>query len=328
MSTTLPQRCLVTGASGFIGKVLCEKLQQEGVHVKVLLRKPMAGPWDEVVTGHLEALDACSKKLFEGVDTIFYLASIAHNKAPVLHYKHFNVDVCLQFAKAALVAGVKRFVYLSSSKAVADSDKQRINEQFTRKPQDHYGKSKRQAEEGLLELEGFEHLVILRPCLVYGENLQGNLRALVRQLDKGYFPALPKSDARRSMVSVRDVASAAWRVSITPKANRQIYFVADDVDYAVSDIERSIRKALGVRQPPLAVPMTLLSLAGRSGDLFKKMLPGFPVNSESIKKLTSSALYSSEKLRHDTGWEPAENFYDALPGIVAAYRKADNPRVT
>lgn len=317
-------RCLVTGASGFVGRVLCDTLQREKVHVKVLLRKPLEGPWDEVVTGHLESFADCGKHLFENVDTIFYLASIAHHKAPASHYKHFNVDVCLAFAKAALAAGVKRFIYVSSSKAVADLPGQRIDEQVTRKPLDPYGKSKRQAEEGLLALEGFEHLVILRPCLVYGENLQGNLRALVRQLDKGVFPALPVTAARRSMVSVRDVARAAWLVSITPHCHRQVYFVADDVDYAVSDLEKAIRKALGTRQPPFAIPVTLLSLAGRTGDLFSKLLPGFPVNSETIKKLTASALYSSQKLRDDTGWKPTENFYDALPAIVEAYRRADN----
>jgi len=220
-------KALVVGASGFVGKALCKLLKAEGVPVRALIRKEQKGDWKEAVVCDIENFRQHEKKIFHDIDTVFYLASIAHNKAPEDAYQKINVDLCLDFAERALANGVKRFVYVSSTKAMAEPGDKMVDETFTAKPNDKYGLSKRHAEEGLLAMNGFDHLAIVRPSLIYGAGVQGNLYLMMSVIDKDMTPALPDTKARRSMISVNDVdvagdlKSAVVFISIFGNADQQ-----------------------------------------------------------------------------------------------------------
>jgi len=307
-------KSLVVGASGFVGKVLCKQLQAEGIHVRALIRKEQQGDWNEAVVTDLENFQQQETKIFEGIDTIYYLASIAHNKAPAAHYQKINVDLCLAFAQSAIKKGVKRFIYVSSTKAMAEPGDKIADETFTDKPKDKYGLSKRHAEEGLLalsknEAQGFEHLVIVRPCLIYGAGVQGNLYTMMNMIANDMVPALPETKARRSMISVTDVARALIAVSKNPKANRQIYILTDDQPYSVNAIERSMRQQLGKKLPRFKIPTFVFELA-----------KNIPVASLVVEKLSKSALYSSHKIESELDWHPTQVFTQVLPEMVEAYR--------
>jgi len=305
----LISKCLVVGATGFVGKVLCKQLQAEGVHVRALIRKEQKGDWNEAVIGDLDNFQQQEAKLFEGIDTIYYLASIAHNKAAESEYQRVNVDLCLAFAKSAIKNGVKRFVYVSSTKAMAEPGDKMVDESFMDKPKDKYGLSKYNTEQGLLALVGFEHLVIVRPCLVYGAGVQGNLYSMMKMIDKGLFPPLPETNAKRSMISVTDLARALIAVSRNEKANRQIYILTDDQQYSVKAIENSMRMALGKKVPGWHIPAFVFSILGK-----------LPVVSSIVNKLLGAALYSSQKIEKDTGWKPTQTLSTVLPDMVKHYR--------
>jgi len=261
------------------------------------------------VVADLENFQQQEAKIFEGIDTIYYLASIAHNKAPASEYQKINVDCCLAFAKSAIKNGVKRFIYVSSTKAMAEPGDQIADETFTAKPKDKYGLSKRQAEEGLLALSGFEHLVIVRPCLIYGAGVQGNLYTMMNMIANDMVPALPETNARRSMISVTDVARALIAVSKNPKANRQIYILTDDQPYSVNAIEKTMRQQLGKKSPRFKIPAFVFELA-----------KNIPVASLVVEKLSKSALYSSHKIERELNWHPTQVFTQVLPEMVEAYR--------
>jgi len=299
------QRCLVTGASGFVGQTLCEKLQSQGIMVRALLRHQRPGPWNEVVHCNLEDFSEKMDEIFSGIDTIFYLASIAHSKASVHEYDEFNVRLCLRFSEAAIRHGVKRFIYVSSAKAMAEPYDRLVDETFADMPSHPYGLSKRRAEEGLLAAQGFEHLVILRPCLIYGKGVRGNLSSMLNWIAKGLFPPLPDTGNKRSMVSVRDVASALIACASSSVAHRQIYLVTDGVDYSVKAIENSMRLALHKSVQRWFIPQRLIRLLSR--------LPFF---SGILHKLLGSARYSSEKLHRELAWQPTENFFQVLPEMI------------
>jgi len=303
--TCLLKRCLVTGASGFLGKVLCEQLQNNGIIVRALLRQNQAGPWSETVLCDLNDFDNYAIELFSGIDTIFYLASIAHDKAPVDMYDAFNVKLCLSFAQMALQQGVKRFIYVSSTKAMAEPNEKVVDETFFDWPKDLYGLSKRHAEEGLLSLAGFDHLVIVRPCLIYGKGVQGNLYSMLKFIDRGIFPPLPETGKKRSMVSVRDVASALRLCASTSVAHRKTYLLTDSVDYSVKVIENSMRLALHKKPLRWFIPNSVLTVMGY-----------FPFLSQTLQKLLGSARYSSEKIQRELGWYPSENLFQVLPEMV------------
>ena len=238
------KQVLVTGAGGFLGRAVCRHLQSQGVRVRALLRKTVAGPWDEVVVvADLADASLLSAGIFSGVDSVFHLAAIAHNRATEADYQRNNVDACINIAKAALAAGVTNFVYVSSSKAVAEPYGRCADETFTDYPTDGYGLSKRKCEEALLALPGFSQLVIARPPLIYGPGVRDNLAMMLRLTDKGIFPPLPALAAPRSMVAASDVARALLLLAREPRAHRNIYFVTDNQPYTMAAIARAMRLA-------------------------------------------------------------------------------------
>lgn len=316
--------CLVVGASGFVGRVLCEQLQQQGVWVRVMLRREQEGPWNEQIVGDLEnshSLKNIAAELFDGIDTIFYLASIAHSKAPAEKYFQVNVNGCLNFAELALASGVKNFVYVSSTKAMVEPLGRILHEDNEEWPVEAYGVSKRQAEEGLLALNGFEHLSIVRPCLVYGAGVQGNLHTLIKWIDRGVFPPLPDTGAMRSMVSVGDLSSALRKVAVSSLANRKIYILTDGHSYSVKGIENAMRIALGRTVPRWKIPAWFFKYGAACGDVIKKIWNGFPLNSDTLYKLLGPAQYSSQKIQTELGWQPTEDFYRVLPEIIETYNQ-------
>lgn len=286
------KRYLVTGASGFVGRVLCEHLQEKGAEVRALLRQDHPGPWNERILCDLVDFKQKSNEIFSGIDTVFYLASIAHNKSPASEYQKINVDLCLAFAECAISNGIKRFVYVSSTKAMAEPGEKIVDETFIDKPAGKYGLSKRRAEEELLALSGFEHLVIIRPCLIYGKGVQGNLLTMLKWMNKGIFPVLAQTKARRSMVSVRNVASALVLAANNPIAHRKTYLLADDKPCSLHEIENAMRNAFHNKIPFGFIPAWFLD------------------------RLFGPACYSSEKIRHELGWHPTENFFQVLPEMV------------
>jgi nucleoside-diphosphate-sugar epimerase len=264
------------------------------------------------------------ENLFTGVDTVFHLAAIAHNKQDPALYQAVNVDALQTFSAAAVKAGVSGFIYVSSTKAMAEPRDVRVDESFAEKPDEAYGLSKRQAEDVLLSLDGIQHLAIVRPCLIYGEGMQGNLDSMLKGIDKGFFPPIPETGQTRSMVSARDVCRALLLTATDTRANGQIYLLTDNVDYSVRNIYQSMRSALGLKATSLAIPAFIFDLIGKTGDVFEKLLGKFPVTSDKIDKLLGPANYSSEKIRTELGWESVDTLDDLLPAMVQAYRQAQS----
>ncbi len=204
---------LVSGASGFIGRALCLLLMERGCRVRALLRHECAGPWHEQVLCDLSN-DRVPKESCEGVDGIFHLAGIAHVRAQSreeeIMYERVNVGGVRLLLDAAAAAGVTRFVYFSSVKAAADPGEHCVDETWDLPPTDAYGRSKLSAEQLVLMRVGSGmHVSILRPTLVYGHGVKGNLRRMIDAVAAGRFPLLPDTSNRRSMVALSDLAEAA-----------------------------------------------------------------------------------------------------------------------
>jgi len=286
---------LVTGASGFIGQVLCKTLLKWGYRVIGIARKP-----SEVMTqlerdSEFQALylditkDVLPKDMLDQVDAIFHLAGLAHagkksgfpEEEEVYH--SLNVLATESLMKQAMAAKVRRFVFFSSVKAI-DAD-------------DVYGVSKREAEQQLLALaaQGATEVVILRPALVYGPNLKGNLRSMQRAIQKGYFPPPPETHNRRSLISAQDLAVAAVVVAEHPMVAGKTYVVTDGQPYSTRHIYEALCLSRGRKPASWAIPPWVFRLGFtliRRPDLYQKLL--------------GSAFYAdqSSSLTQDTAWVP------------------------
>jgi len=317
-------RYLVTGANGFVGRTLCRCIAEHGGVVRALLRHPVAGPWSDQAICEL-GRDPLPDSAFEDIDGVFHLAGIAHvaDLASISDklYRLVNVEATLELALKAQAAGVRTVVYFSSVRAAGAPGRDCVDEGWNAPPSDPYGQSKRDAEAAIWSVaaSGGMHAVILRPTLVYGVGVKGNLHKMIHAIAARRFPPLPELDNRRSMVSVGDLATAAWLAMTRTEAQGRTYIVADGVDYSTRRMYLAILAGLGRRPPHWVLPRWVLMAAARVGDRLESTLQwSMPLSSPIFSRLADSACYRSDRLRKDLNWSPSESFYDILPSILSS----------
>ncbi len=304
---------VVTGAAGFIGRRLCAALREHARVRAIVRRGPSDGPWDEAFVADLVS-DAVPARPFDGADVVFHLAAkvhaIAERSSDDDAYRRVNVDGTQKLLEAAVRSGVSRFVFASSVKAMGESD-------ADRGPRTPYGRSKRDAE-ALVRESGVRETVVLRPALVYGAEVEGNLGAMLRAVAAGRFPPPPRVANRRAMIHVDDVVRAAIASSQRSNVVDGTFVLGDGVPYSTYSIYASMRRALGLGVPHIAVPAGAWRALARAGDAM-----GFvarrraPFDSLSFEKLFGSAWYEPADMRATFGIERLSTLDDALPAMVA-----------
>ena len=312
-------KILVTGATGFIGDQLCRELQQQGSQVRTLSRSPIVGSHDHWLIDL--ATEECPAALLTNIDGIFHLAGKAHALAETsqdeAEYRNINTEGTRKLLEAAQQAGVKRFVFFSSIKAVADSPEQILDETFTMPAGTPYGLSKYAAEQLVLHGGYVPHPVVIRPCMVYGNADKGNLPRMIKAIRRDLFPPLPETNNRRSMLHVDDLVRAALLAMEKPEAAGQVYIVSDEQNYSTRQLYDLIRAALGKRPISWQIPFFVIKALARMGDIIGRICGRrFPIDSDSLHKLTASAQYSSAKITHELGFHPQYTLQQTLPEIV------------
>jgi len=281
---------LVTGSTGFIGSRLLGLLNTIKCDVRLLARSKVNNY--ETVVCNLEQ-DRISKHALESVDTVFHLAGFAHDmqdpsKVEDL-YRVINVEATVELARLAVESGVKRFVFISSVKAGGGlASGKCINESDQNEPEGVYGKSKREAELKLLKIgkESGMHVSIIRPSLVYGPEVKGNLQLMLTGIKKGWFPPLPEMGNRRSMIHVDDLVRAILLVSEDERANGEVFIATDGMPHSSREIYNAMCNVEGKPIPKWSVPKFLFNLVATIS----------PKIRYKVDKLLGDEYYSSEKL--------------------------------
>jgi UDP-glucose 4-epimerase len=266
-------RVLVTGASGFIGKKLVTALAKQGYAVRAAARDPnaiIAASEVERVTMPELATPADWSDLLEGVTHVVHLAGIAHAPGvlPDTVYTRINAEAVGELAEQAK-GGVERFVFMSSVRAQAGlAADEAITEKDVPQPTDAYGHSKLEAER-LVEQSGVPY-TILRPAVVYGRGVKGNIASLAT-IAKTPMP-LPFGglDNCRSLLALDNLVTAVIHVLAMEAAKNETFLVADAAPISVADLVGAMREGLGkpphlVKVPSGAVKRILKSF-GREAD--------------------------------------------------------------
>lgn len=294
----------LTGATGFIGRHLMSELPKRGYRIRALLRRPVQFTLkcDSAVIGDL-ARPQNLAAAFLDVHAVVHSAGIAHAMSgmPADDYRAVNTNGTIALARAAMHAGARRFVFLSSIRAqTGPSSDVILTEDLEARPTDDYGRSKLAAEQGLAELD--HDWVSLRPVLVYGPGVKGNMAALVA-LARSHYP-LPRLMAKRSLLALDNLVDAVSHVLAAPEPLRCSFIVADPEALTVSEMIGVMRSAIGRRPGLIPVPEWLL-----------KMILGATGRREWIDRLCSPLVVSSSALQR-LGWSPRVTTQAGLAALV------------
>lgn len=328
-----PKFALVTGATGFIGGRVVDALQQRGIRIRALVRNmPEAGRrWKGTVEARCVDFTRSDTLMdaITGAETVFHLAGYAHaDDEGSAHAENQHWAVTVSGTRAlldeALRAGVRRFVYFSSVKAMGEGGADCKDETEEPRPTTAYGKAKLEAERLVRQAaeEHQMHVCVLRLPLVYGPGVKGNLVRMIEAIERGRFPPLPETGNKRSMVHVDDVVQVALLAAETPDANGRTYIVTDGQTYSSRQLYELILKALGRRIPRWWIPTAVLRAGASVGDLIGRVRGRrFVFDSVALDKLLGSACYSCENIRQELAYSPTRTFENSVDEMVAAYRK-------
>jgi nucleoside-diphosphate-sugar epimerase len=318
----------VTGATGFIGTALMPALLPHCARPRILTRAKTGGiAGCEMVRGDLEDAAALAA-LVQEADVVLHLGGYAHaasKPSPVEIERHRRINLLgtQNLFRSAAVARVRRFVFVSSVKAGGEDAHECLNERNARVPADAYGRIKRETEEWLFEqgARAGAEVCVLRPALVYGSGVKGNLAAMLRAIDLGRFPPVPETHNVRSMVCVQDLVAALLAAAARPEAAGQVCIIDDGESYSTRRIYTAMAAALDKPVPSWTLPAGTVRALGRIGDLGEWLTRrSLPFNSTLAARLLDSACYRSVQAGPVLGFQPRYRLEDVLPEMVRVYR--------
>ncbi len=323
IETAPEMRCLVTGSSGFIGRKLCRKLLDDGFEVKGVVRRETAFPEFEGLRFTTISAGEIGEKTdwgdaLDGVDIVFHLAAEGGSRHDseeerMRKLKSVNVSGTSCLAHAASAMGVRRFVYLSSIKANGESTP--FDEPFTERtlpsPSTPYGVSKLETERtlwGVSEKTGLE-AVVVRPPLVYGEEVKGNFLGLLKLASSGLPLPFSRVMNLRSLIYVENLLDILVLCAIHPGAAGQTFLVHDGEDISTGELIECLAEGMGARARLVYFPSRLIEAIGR--------LSG---KAHLVDRLIGSLRVDSARIRNELGWSPPYSLRQGLANTASWYR--------
>ena len=314
---------LVTGANGFVGQSLVNNLLNNTKYKVVAgVRKIPAKKvnCEYRLINNLEDKPVLSN-VFRDIDVVIHTAARVHimddkSADPLTEFRKVNVEGTLNLARQAVEAGVKRFIFISSIKVNGEGTDlgKPYTEHSKPNPIDPYGISKYEAEQGLIKLAKTTPLevVIIRPTLIYGENVKGNFHSLMKWTYRGV--PLPIGGIKRnlrSLVSVDNLVDFIVTCIEHKDAKNEVFLISDDDDISTADLLEEIAKGLGVKNKAVNMPAgfinTAASAIGKSGV---------------AQRLSGSLQVDISKAKKLLGWHPKYSTSGSIQKTARSYKSS------
>jgi nucleoside-diphosphate-sugar epimerase len=274
-------RAYVTGATGFVGRALCADLVENGWQVSAAdMRQP---GWEAALRGS---------------DAVVHLAGVAHTRGSDALYQEVNVAATEHLAEAALRAGVRRFVFVSSVKVNGEATPadRPFRSGDAPAPEDEYGRSKWRAEQALARRSGLD-VVVIRPPLVYGPGVKANFLRLLQLVDTGLPLPFASIDNRRSFIYVGNLAALIRRCAGYARASGATLLAADGEPVSTPELVRRIAAALGRKARLVPFPAALLP-----------------------RRLSGSLAVDAREAHERLEWQPPYSMEEGLARTAARFR--------
>ncbi|WP_431243059.1 NAD-dependent epimerase/dehydratase family protein [Flavobacterium sp. P21] len=282
---------LLTGCSGFLGKTIMETLRKD---FEIIGLSRNSGQYQICLENKVPVFS-------HFFDLVIHNAGKAHSIPKTEFQKKQFYDVNFE-GTLNLLKGLEKsnlpkyFVFISSVSVYGQEAGNNINEEHPLMAKDPYGLSKIDAENLILKWCEKNNVVatILRLPLLVGKNPPGNLGAMVRAINKGYYFNIANGKARKSMVLSKDVAS----IIPTVFSIGGIYNLTDGFHPSFDELSTAISKNT---QTYFNIPLFIAKIFGRIGDILGDKAP---INSLKVSKITSDLTFDDSKARRLLKWKP------------------------
>ena len=266
---------LLTGATGFVGSQLLQQLANDSTFkLRAAVRNktvnlPVGVPACRI--GEIDAHTDWCEALFD-CKTVVHTAARAHimndsNQESLSEFRRINVEGTLNLAHQAIDARVERFIFISSIKVNGEGETNRIYRfDDPAAPEDDYGLSKWEAEQGLKTLcsKSSMELVIIRPPLIYGPGVKGNLALLCKVIDKGLPLPLGSIKNQRDMLSLNNLIDLIKTCIQHPAAAGQVFLCCDHEPVSTPQLIKMMASGRGKNVRLWPIPVSVLSLVASS----------------------------------------------------------------
>jgi nucleoside-diphosphate-sugar epimerase len=309
-------KILVTGGNGFIGKAICENLKKKNYTINIASRTDLVSNFKGLRFYKINEIDENTKwsQALDKVSCLIHCAAKTHvmkkfKKNSLISFRRVNVQGTINLAKQAAACGVKRFIFLSTIKVNGErtekSKKFKYND--IPKPEDFYGISKWEAEQGLLKISketGLE-VVIIRAPLVYGRGVKGNLKRLIKLVQSRIPLPFSLIKNQRSLVGIDNLVDMIIRCIDDNRASGNTFLVSDEKNLSTNDLLRQIASSMGLSVRLFPLPLSLLKffgfLLGRKAE---------------INRLIESLQIDNNYTKQTLNWKPTVSVEEGIRRMV------------
>lgn len=321
-------KILVTGANGFLGSHIAEKLLKKGYDVVCLVRKESNKRWLNDILSSVELrysdflYPETLKGNFEDIDMVIHAAGLVntfdwHNFYLVNFLGTKNILKSCTESKS-----VRKFIYLSSHTASGPSSTDDVkNENSVAKPASHFGKSKLLAEEEVLKYISTFNIVILRPTVVYGPR-DYNLLPLFKFAKKGVFVRFGDLNRIVNLCYIDDFVDGVLKTLDCSICSGEIYYLGGQNEYFY-EIKDALSKVMGKKTQDLVVPKFIATSITMFYEIFGRITKKtFPLNKDRVIDLVQKNWgITIEKARRDLNYNPQVMLQEGLTLTLDWYKK-------
>ncbi|MGH2418133.1 MAG: NAD-dependent epimerase/dehydratase family protein [Candidatus Limnocylindria bacterium] len=312
-------RAVVTGGAGFIGRSVVRQLRARGDSVVALVRNATRAEalrelGCELVEGDLAAMPEGSlRSALGGADALFHLAGSYRVGIPAREHaamQQANVGATRAVLDAAIAAGVRRTVHVSTANVYGDTHGRVVDETY-RRPQppeflSYYDETKYLAHLVAEErIEAGAPILIALPCMTYGPGDHSQVGATIVQAVAGRLPILNAPELGGNLVHVDDLAAGILLVHDKGRIGEQ-YVLGGEIA-TLRDVVRRAATLAGKRPPLFGTPSWMLRGVGRLGGLIGRVLPGAPNLAEMVRASDGVTYWATDaKARVELGYAPRD----------------------
>ena len=318
-------RILVTGANGFVGQGLVSALLNEGYFVHCAQRKVQNKKENRPNCEYFSIGDFTEKPKWDealtGVDSVVHLAARVHvmqetANDPLAEFRKVNVGATLELANAAVRRGVRRFIYMSTIKVNGEQTEGRaFSEEDQLNPGDPYARSKLEAEQRLMALgrESGMEIVVIRPVLVYGPGVKGNVFRLLQLIRKGMPLPFKSVNNQRSLLGLDNLLNLIILCIHHPSAANQVFLAADGGDISTEKLVTLCANNMQLKPRLFRAPRSVCRMLATVSSRVRNL----------EQRLYGSLQVEISKARKRLNWQPPKTLEQGIKETVDDFLASD-----